>query len=140
MTLLSLPMIKTYFVSFRNILYIFSLIQIFLSLLRFYLFIFREKGRERHREEEKYQFVRETSIGCLSQAPTRDMAHNPGMCPDWESNRQLLGLQDGGPPTEPHWSGTSKHFLKLFLHVVFFDIIINAIFVHYKSCLLCVCK
>ena len=26
-------------------------------------------------------------------APTEDLARNPGMCPDWESNRQPFGLQ-----------------------------------------------
>ena len=31
-------------------------------------------------------------------APTGDLACNPGMCPDWESNRQPFGLQ---PPLNP---------------------------------------
>ena len=45
----------------------------------FYLFIFRERGREGEREGEKHQ--------CASCAPpTGDLARNPGMCPDWESN------------------------------------------------------
>ena len=26
-------------------------------------------------------------------APIGDLARNPGMCPDWESNRQPFGLQ-----------------------------------------------
>ena len=34
----------------------------------FYLFTFRERGREREREGEKYQCVRETSIWPASQA------------------------------------------------------------------------
>ena len=38
---------------------------------------------------------REISVcGCLSHAPpTGDLAHNPGMCPDWESNRTPFGSQ-----------------------------------------------
>ena len=56
-----------------------------LLFLRFYLFIFRERGKE----EKK---GRETSMGCLSQAPNGDLACNPGMCPDWESNWQFFGL------------------------------------------------
>ena len=28
--------------------------------------------------------------GCLSHTPTGDLAHNPGMCPDWESNQRPL--------------------------------------------------
>ena len=37
--------------------------------------------------------------------PTKDVALNPGMCPDWESNQQPFSLWDGAQPTEPHWSG-----------------------------------
>ena len=48
----------------------------------FYLFIFRERGREGEREGEKHQCV------VASHAPpTGDTAHNPGMCSDWESNQ-----------------------------------------------------
>ena len=52
----------------------------FLFFKRFYLFIFRGEGRE---------IGRETSMcGCLSHAPpSGDLAHNPGMCPDWELNQ-----------------------------------------------------
>ena len=46
-----------------------------------YLFMIREKGREGERGE-KHQCV-VTSYT----APTRDLAHNPGMCPEWESNQ-----------------------------------------------------
>ena len=46
----------------------------------FYLFIFREgKGR---RKRGKHQCV---FASCAP--PTGDLAHNPGMCPDWESNQ-----------------------------------------------------
>ena len=31
--------------------------------------------------------------GCLSHAPTGDLAHNPAMCPDWELNQRPLSLQ-----------------------------------------------
>ena len=40
-------------------------------------FIFRERGREVEREGEKHQCV---------VAPTGDLAHIPGICPDWELN------------------------------------------------------
>ena len=49
--------------------------------LRFYLFSFRERGREAGREGEKHQCVVASHV-----PPTRDLAHNPGMCPAWESN------------------------------------------------------
>ena len=47
-----------------------SLVQIFTLpfLKRFYLFTFRERGREGAREGEKHQCARETSIGCHSHA------------------------------------------------------------------------
>ena len=49
--------------------------------LRFYLFIFRERGGEGEREGEKHQCV------VASHAPpTGDQACNQGMCPDWELN------------------------------------------------------
>ena len=34
--------------------------------------------------------------------PTGDLARNPGMCPDWESNLQPVGSQASTPSTEPH--------------------------------------
>ena len=43
--------------------------------------------------------------GCLSCAPTTDLACNPGMCPDWESNWWPLGSQAGAQSTEPHQPG-----------------------------------
>ena len=46
--------------------------------LTFYLFNFRE-GREGEREGEKHQCVVASRA-----SPNRDLAHNPGMCPDWE--------------------------------------------------------
>ena len=59
----------------------------FFFFLRFYLSIFRERGRG-GREREKYQCAVASPVPC-----TGDLAHNPGMCPDWESNWQLSGLQ-----------------------------------------------
>ena len=55
-------------------------------------FIFREQGRE----GEKHQLV----VCCT--APTGDMARNPGMYPDWESNQQPFGSQASTQSTEPH--------------------------------------
>ena len=46
---------------------------------RFYLFIFRQRGREGEREGEKHQCA---LASCVH--------HNPGMCPDWELN---LGIE-----------------------------------------------
>ena len=69
---------------------------------RFYLFIFRERGgREKERERnievwEKHQLA----VSCGP--PTGDLACNPGMCPDWESNHWPFGSQADTESTEPH--------------------------------------
>ena len=40
--------------------------------------------------------------GYLSRNPYWDLAHNPGMCPDWESNWRPFVSQAGTQSTEPH--------------------------------------
>ena len=67
-------------------------------LKRFYLFISRQRRREGEREGEKYQCV----VACLTHPTTGDLAHNPGMCPDRESNWRSFGSQSNTQPTEPH--------------------------------------
>ena len=53
--------------------------------LRFYLFISRQRRREGEREGEKHQCV------VASCTPfTGDPDSNPGMCLDWEPNRNHL--------------------------------------------------
>ena len=47
-----------------------------------------DRRREEEREGEKHRYV------VTSHAPpTGDLACNPGMCPDWESNQQPFGSQ-----------------------------------------------
>ena len=53
---------------------------IYFFFLRFYLFIFREKGREEEREGENHQCV------VVSHVSPPGGPGLPGMCPDWESN------------------------------------------------------
>ena len=62
---------------------------------RIYLFIFRERGKQGESEGEKHQCV-----VAFHMPPTRDLACNPGMCPDWELNRQPFGLQAHTQSTE----------------------------------------
>ena len=57
----------------------------FIILKRFYLLIFRERGREGEREGEKHQCAVASPM-----PPTGDLAHKPGMCPDWESTSDPL--------------------------------------------------
>ena len=59
-------------------------------LKRFYLSVFRERGREGEREGEKHQCVVASHT-----FPTGGLARNPGMGPDWESNWRPFGLQAG---------------------------------------------
>ena len=42
--------------------------------------------------------------------PTGDLARNPDMCPDWESNQQPFGLWDDTQPTEPQESSLVNIF------------------------------
>ena len=79
---------------------------IHLFFLRFYLFTFRERGKEGEREGEKHQCV-----AAFHTPPTGALAHNPGMCPNWESNQQPFGLQAGTQSTEPHQPGQVALFL-----------------------------
>ena len=46
------------------------------------MFLLLERGREGEREREKLQCVVASPM-----PPTRDLAHNPGMFPDWELNQ-----------------------------------------------------
>ena len=73
-------------------------------LKRFYLFIFRERGREG--ERERNTDVQEIHGSVAYHIPsTGHLIHNPGMCPDWESNQQPFGSQVSPQSTEPHKPG-----------------------------------
>ena len=63
-----------------------------------YLLLERREGRKK--EGEKHQCVLASHI-----PPTEDLAHNPGMCPDWESNWRPFGSQASVQSTEPHQPG-----------------------------------
>ena len=63
--------------------------------LKIYLFLERGEGREK--ERERHQCV---VASCVP--PTRDLACNPGMCPDWELNWQPFASQFGVQSSAPH--------------------------------------
>ena len=44
--------------------------------------------------------------------PTGDLAHNPGMCRDWESNWRPFGSQASSQSTEPYQPGQSLLFCR----------------------------
>ena len=66
---------------------------------------FLERGRKGEREGEKHHYV---VAFCTS--PTVDLAYNPGMRPDWESNWPPFGLQADTWPLS-HTSQGSLWFL-----------------------------
>ena len=61
------------------------------------------RGRE-WEEGEKHQYEREILISPSASTPTgtEHGTHNPGTCPEQESDWQLSGLWDDAQPTEPH--------------------------------------
>ena len=58
------------------------------------------------REEE-----REKCVVASCTPLTGDLAHNPGTCPDWESNWRPFGSQAGTQSTESHQPGLHLPFL-----------------------------
>ena len=71
-----------------------------------YVCISRERGWEGGRKEEKHQCV---IASCV--LPIGDLACNPGMCNDWESNWWPFDLQTCAQSTEPHQPGHSYFYL-----------------------------
>ena len=92
---------------FLSLFLCFFLLQDFFFLDFIYLFIFRQRGREEKERE------RNSMCGCLSCTPHWGpvLAHNPGICPDWELNQQHFGLQASTQSTEPHQPGPDHPFL-----------------------------
>ena len=69
-----------------------------------YLFLEREEERETGRE---------TSIVVASCVPpTGDLAYNPGLRLDWESNQRCFDSQASTQSTEPHQPGPKCTFKK----------------------------
>ena len=66
----------------------------------YFFYLFLDRGREGEREGEKHQCIVASHV-----PPTGDLAHNPGMCPDWESNQQPFGSQGATHSTGPHQPG-----------------------------------
>ena len=66
----------------------------------FFIYLFLERGREGETEGENHQCVVASSA-----PPTGDLAGNPDMCPDWESNQQCFGSQVSTQSTESHQPG-----------------------------------
>ena len=77
--------------------------------LRFYLFLDRRERMEKERE-------RNINVWLLLMLPlTGDLAHSPGMCPDWESSQRPFGSQEGAQSTEPRQPGLFLMILYILL-------------------------
>ena len=61
-----------------------------------FISLFLEKGEGR----EKHHCVVASRV-----PPTGDLAGNPGICSDWESNQRPFGSQARTQSTEPHQPG-----------------------------------
>ena len=84
-----------------------SLNFLFILFFKDFIYLILERRREREREGEKHQCVVASQV-----SPTGDLACNPGMCPDWESNRRPFGLQARVQYTEPHQPGQNFYYFK----------------------------
>ena len=74
------------------------------------LFIYFERDGKGERKGQKHQCV-----GTSNAAPTEDLASNPGMYHDWESNQWPFGLQASAEFTEPHQPGyDASYFFLIF--------------------------
>ena len=65
--------------------------------------------------------------------PTGDLACNPGMCPDWESNWQPFGSQVSAQSTEPHQPGQKSQYFSWSYLILKTDLIKLATFKTCKS-------
>ena len=74
------------------------------SFLRFYLHLERGEGRGRERE-------RNQCVVASPMAPTGDLAHTPGMCPDWELNWWPLGSKPTLNPLSYTARASNQDFL-----------------------------
>ena len=72
-------------------------IEIYYMLFLKILFLERGEGRDKERERNiDVQEIHQLVDSCTPS--TGDLALNPGMCPDWESNQQCFGSQAGTQP------------------------------------------
>ena len=86
----------------------------------FIYFIFRGGEREKERERNK---------GRLPLIPTGDLAGNPGMYLDWQSNQKPFGSQASAQSTEPYQPGPIMNLksYKQIIHILLFQLYENII-------------
>ena len=73
------------------------------SFFKGFICVLLERGEGMEKEKKRNMDVLEKHLSVASCLPLiRDLACNPGMCLDWESNQQPFGWQAGNQSTEPH--------------------------------------
>ena len=79
--------------------------------LKDFIYLFYREG-ETEREGEKHQCVVDSRA-----PPTGYPAHNPGMCPDWESNQQPFVSKGNTQSTESNQPGPfiGQYLMNLFI-------------------------
>ena len=70
-------------------------------LIKIFIYLFLERGREREWEGEKHPCVVASHA-----SPTADLAHNAGMCPEWELNQWPFGSQ--ASQHSIHWTTSAR--------------------------------
>ena len=73
---------------------------------KYFIYLFLERGEGKERERET------SSVVTSHMLPARDLTHDPGMCPDWESNQRLFGLQASTQSIESHQLGLKVDFVR----------------------------
>ena len=86
---------------------------IFLKIL--FICLDRGEGREEERERNiDVQVIH--GLVASHTPPTGDLAHNPGMCPDQESNQWPFGSQAGTQSTKPHQPGPAELLMTMWVN------------------------
>ena len=80
----------------------------FLVLDYLFIYLFLERWKEGKREGEKHQCVLASHM-----PPSGDLAHNTGMCPDWELNQRPFGPHAHAQSTELHQPGQTYYWGKV---------------------------
>ena len=77
-----------------------------------FIYLLLERREKREREKEKSIIVQEIQpLVAFRMPPARNLARNPGKCPDWESNQPPFSSQAGTQSTEPHQPGLEEIFI-----------------------------
>ena len=94
-------MFYRYFYPFLLVVLTVSFEESFFPFFKDFICLFLERGEGKEKERERNI----SDVAAPHRPPTGDLAHNPGTCPDWESNQQPFGLQDHAQSTELHQLG-----------------------------------